>query len=81
VKGDVFYLLIEAQAQLRHVTQQALHHDAAHHIIAQHSTCRSKGVNARYMQNKHVNYTALARFDSCSAAKGVTDNSMGCLQQ
>jgi hypothetical protein len=42
VECDVLNLLIEAQPQLRHVTQQALHHDAAHHIIAQHSTCNSK---------------------------------------
>ena len=39
VEGDVLDLLVQPQAQLRHVAQQALHHDATHHVIPQHSTC------------------------------------------
>lgn len=38
VECYVLNLLIESQAQLRHVTEQALHHNAANNIVAQHST-------------------------------------------
>lgn len=39
VEGYVLNLLVEPQPQLRHVRQQALHHDAANNIVAQHSAC------------------------------------------
>ncbi len=45
VECDVLNLLVESQAQLRHVTQQALHHDATNNIIAQHSTCTGRRHN------------------------------------
>lgn len=39
VESDVFDLIIQAQPQLRHITEQALHHDASNYIIPQHGTC------------------------------------------